>query len=118
MSETAWAALQYETVLARVDGNPVLLRELASMFVVDAPQWLIEIAAAVNQKDVARLKSATHLLRGSLGIFGPSLAHEVARQLETLADSGCLTEGERLLAELETAMQPLQRKVARLVEVS
>jgi len=112
----AHAALNYHTVLARVDGNSALLRELADMFVADAPQWMAEIHRAVVQKNVPRLKSVVHLLRGSLGIFGPSAAYEAARQLETQADSGCLAGAEQICAALEAALHSLQCAVAQLVQ--
>jgi HPt (histidine-containing phosphotransfer) domain-containing protein len=112
----AQAALDYQTLLARLDGNALLLRELVDMFMTDAPQWMEEIRGAIGQKNAPRLKSCVHLLRGSLGIFGPSAAYEAARQLEGLADSGCLAGAERMVAALETALQPLQGAVARLAQ--
>ncbi len=114
--ESAPLALNYQTILARVDGNAALLRELVDMFMADAPQWMGDIHEAVAQKNVPRLKAVVHLLRGSLGIFGPSVAYEAARQLEALADSGCLAGAEPVCARLEKALPLLQRAVSRLVQ--
>jgi HPt (histidine-containing phosphotransfer) domain-containing protein len=111
----AQVALDSQMVLAQVDGNLLLLQELVEMFLADAPRDIEEIREAIGQRDLSLLKTTVHSLRGTLGIFGPSAACEVARQLETLAESGCLAGADDVCSALETAMQPLQRAVAGLV---
>jgi len=75
-------------VLAGLDGNRALLRDLARLFLADYPKQLAEIKVAIQSKDGERLRRAAHALKGSVGNFAAPRAFETARQLEVLGKSG------------------------------
>jgi PAS domain S-box-containing protein len=100
--------------LARVGGDPVLLRELALVFVDAAGQQLDDLRAALARGDAQGVRCAAHALKGSVGTFGARPAFEAAARVERLARSGDLAEAGRACAALEEALASLRPAVAAL----
>jgi two-component system sensor histidine kinase/response regulator len=78
-------------VLARLNGDRKLLRELIAMFLEGSPKMVLRIGKAVAAKDTIQLQQAAHALKGSVGNFAAKEAYEAARKLEMLATDGDLT---------------------------
>jgi HPt (histidine-containing phosphotransfer) domain-containing protein len=95
-----------------VRGDAALLRELIGMFFEDCPQQMGYIRAAVRERDAAGLRSAAHLLRGSIGNFGLSAAYEEARTLEAMGRDGRLDNADVCFATLEAEVARLQTALA------
>lgn len=70
--------------LERVDGDASLLKELAGLFLDEAPQRMAEIRQAITQRDATTLQREAHTLKGSVGNFGARDAFEAARRLENI----------------------------------
>jgi CheY-like chemotaxis protein/HPt (histidine-containing phosphotransfer) domain-containing protein len=95
-------------LLARLEGDETLLRELVGLFLEDTPQRLDRIHDAFVNNDLKMLERATHTLKGSVGNLCAYRAYETAKRLERLAQIG---DGLRItdaLTDLEMEMARLQ----------
>jgi signal transduction histidine kinase/CheY-like chemotaxis protein/HPt (histidine-containing phosphotransfer) domain-containing protein len=95
-------------LLARLEGDETLLRELVELFLEDTPQRLDRIHDAFVNNDLKMLERATHTLKGSVGNLCAYRAYETAKRLERLAQIG---DGLRItdaLTDLEMEMARLQ----------
>lgn len=94
-----------------IGGNERLIHSLAKTFLADAPKTLALIRNAIAKKDHARLASASHLLKGSIAIFGAPKAVAAARDLETLGRERNLVGAESALHALESEFTILQQEL-------
>jgi PAS domain S-box-containing protein len=92
-------------LLAGVDGNRRLLRELVRLFLADCPQRLAEIKEAVRRGDSEALRIEAHTLKGSVGNFAAKHAFAAAQRLEIMGRDGDLAKAgdARMALELELA---------------
>jgi CheY-like chemotaxis protein len=95
-------------VLARVDGDQKLLRELVELFLSECPHLLCSIREAAARRDRKALERAAHTLHGSVSTFSAKAACEAAQRLETMACHGDLTGAEEACAALEAAIERLK----------
>jgi CheY-like chemotaxis protein len=118
-SKLAQAAVPEETrsegvidraaLLAGVDGNRTLLRELVRLFLVDCPQRVTEIDEAVRRGDAEALRIAAHTLKGSIGNFAAKSALEAAQRLEIMGR-------DRDLDSAAAGRMTLESELALLIE--
>jgi signal transduction histidine kinase/DNA-binding response OmpR family regulator len=101
--------IDVEAVLARLDGDQDLFREVAQLFLTDSPGLMEEIARAIAQGDGERLHRAAHALKGAAATFDADAVSAAAATLEALAHSGSASD-------LRQAQQVLQKEVTRLRE--
>jgi HPt (histidine-containing phosphotransfer) domain-containing protein len=94
-----------------IGGNEKLIHSLAKTFLADAPKTLALIRNAIAKKDHAKLTSASHLLKGSIAIFGAPKAVAAARNLETLGRERNLAGAESALHALESEFTILQQEL-------
>jgi CheY-like chemotaxis protein/HPt (histidine-containing phosphotransfer) domain-containing protein len=106
--------LDRAVALERVGGDLELLRELALMFIAEAPSWLEGLVNAVTAGDAAALKRVAHTLKGAVGTFGAKRASDAALRLEELGRKGNLAEAPAALAEAQEAVARLLRALAEL----
>jgi hypothetical protein len=95
-------------------GNEKLMRSLAKTFLADAPKTLTQIRKAIEKEDAAKLARASHLLKGSVAIFGVPKAVQAARELEALGRSGTLQAAAATLSTLESEFAILQNQLNRI----
>ncbi|MCS6859992.1 MAG: response regulator [Abditibacteriales bacterium] len=94
-------------ILARVDGNVELLREIVSLFLNDCPRLMNEVHQAAARRDGQALERAAHALKSAVSLFNAEAAFEAALRLETIAHdvevgapaSPCVEEAIRTLEE-------------------
>lgn len=103
-------------VLARVDGNVQLLRELVTIFVEDCPKWMTDIRAAIQQGDALALRYSAHQLRGSVSNFGTPAAYQSACQLEEAARAGDLSCAAEIYSSLDRAIRRFQGELVQLAQ--
>jgi CheY-like chemotaxis protein len=96
--------LDWEEALARLDGNEVLLQELAALFLEEGTRLMTGIREAISQGEMATLRRAAHTLKGSADLFVAKPTYDAALQLETMANEGDLKEVEDAWSALEEAM--------------
>jgi HPt (histidine-containing phosphotransfer) domain-containing protein len=108
--------LDIKAALEHVAGDRQLLRELAGVFVGEAPQMMGAIRDAMAARDAPRLKRAVHTLKGAAGTFGARAAFDAALRLEKIGGSGDLSEADAAWEELRQAVERLLPVLAGFVE--
>ena len=101
--------IDVERALQALDGNTELLKDLASMFVEDAPILLDQLKAALTDDHPMQARSAVHSLKGLVATFFAKTSVEIAQRLENSAADGNLElffngELERLEACIASVM--------------
>jgi HPt (histidine-containing phosphotransfer) domain-containing protein len=107
--------LNLSELLARVDNDCELLRELIAMCKVEIPRHLSLLHEAAAQADVKNVEKSGHTLKGMLSHLAATRAAAAAGRLEQLGRSGDTTrlrsevaifekEIARLMTELEAHM--------------
>ena len=74
----------HEELLARVENDRELLRDLLTIFKEDFPRQLLALREAVETKDGDRVATAAHTLRGMLSNLAASQAAATAARLEQM----------------------------------
>ncbi len=87
--------------------NSQLLREMATIFLTDAPKTMARIQSAIAVADPEALRAAAHALKGSVGNFSRAAAYESALVLETMGRGGDLSNAESAFRDLEAALRRL-----------
>jgi HPt (histidine-containing phosphotransfer) domain-containing protein len=110
----AGAVLDRAAALAHVGGDPVLLGELAGLFLADCPRLLTALRGALAGENAEGLRVAAHTLKGSLACLGAVPAARQAQQLEGLARGGDLAAAAAALAAVEEALERARPALAEL----
>jgi PAS domain S-box-containing protein len=105
-----------EALLAGVDGNRRLLRELVRVFLADCPQRLAEIKAAVRRGDAEALRIEAHTLKGSVGNFTRKQAFATAQRLEIMGRSGELDKAGEASMVLESELARLTKALTKFTK--
>jgi CheY-like chemotaxis protein/HPt (histidine-containing phosphotransfer) domain-containing protein len=112
LAGTAAEPARLDELLARFDGDHVLLGELAAIFLQEYPTRIGAARAAAERRDAVALEMAAHELKGSAGNFGAAEAVRTAERLETMGRAGDLTGLDGAFAEFERAMSSLTARLA------
>jgi len=107
-------ALSVPDLLAGLDGDHLLLQELATIFLSDYPERLAAIRSAVEQRDAGALQAAAHSLKGSAANFGAPEAVSAAERLESMGRSGDLAGVKDAFTNLTVRMAQLTGEMAGL----
>lgn len=102
-------------VLERLDDDRGLLKELAQIFLRQAPAQLAQIRAAVRSGNVRTLRERAHALKGSAGTLGAVAVFESAARLEQMGREGDLTHSQETYATLEADIARFTSALERLV---
>jgi CheY-like chemotaxis protein len=93
-------AIDMGSVLARVEGDRNLLRELAQIFRAEIPGVLAEIRHCVATGNFAGLERAAHGFRGACGNFGAGGAVRAAHVLELMGRRASFEDVDARVADL------------------
>jgi PAS domain S-box-containing protein len=113
-TEAAEPVFDREAVLARVEGDLELLKEIVELFLGEAPDLLRSIRESLERRDAASLERSAHALKGSVGNFGAKGAYETALKLETMGREADLNGAPETFAELEAKISRLESALATL----
>lgn len=102
------ASLDHEVALARVGGDPELLKEIAVLFLENYQIWLAELREAAAKGDPDAVQRTAHGLKGSVANFGARDAVEASLKIENLCRNHDLTGLPESLASLEAALETLR----------
>ncbi len=97
------------------DVDPELRKELAGLFLEDAPKLLEEIRTAITGHDGPGLKQAAHTLKGSVGVFKDSVAHEAALRMEHLGRDADWDHAGAAWVDLSREVARLSAELATLI---
>ncbi len=99
MEERAYeSSVDLPELLARVEYDRELLREIMDIFHEDFPVLLAELKAALGRGDLHAVRVAAHTLKGMMASLSFNRASASARRVEQLASEFA---PERIPAELE-----------------
>jgi two-component system sensor histidine kinase/response regulator len=101
-------------LLAGVDGNRRLLRELVHLFLADCPLRLRAIREAVRRRDAEALRIEAHTLKGSVGNFAAKQALAAAQRLEIMGRDGDLDKAGAACIALESQLTRLIKALRKL----
>ena len=105
------AASADSSLLARVGGDPKLLRSIVHTFVSDYPAKLRNIKRAIARKDAPALAAAAHAIKGAVAIFGAEDAVESAVELQQMGRQGNLANAPASFGKLDEALARLNAKL-------
>ena|SRR5207248_2706275 len=97
--------LDLSEALARLDGDAVLLAELARLFLEEGPKLLAGLQTAVSQRDVAGIETYAHSIKGSMSCFCATQAHQYAAALERKGRERDLAGVAELLVQLQHELE-------------
>lgn len=100
--------------LERVGGDQELLKEIADLFLEDAPQILAAVRSAVESGDAEGLQRAAHSLKGSVANFGAEEAVRSAYSLEQMGQENNLSGASDALEVLEVELQKVFEGLANI----
>ena len=112
--QTNPSVFDLDEALDRVDGDKVLLSEMAELFLESYPGYLSRIKEAVVQADLTALTQAAHALKGSVGNFTTREPFEVARTLEQLGRQGNIDMASQVVVKLEHVLAQLTPELENL----
>jgi PAS domain S-box-containing protein len=117
-AEPAEGVIDRAALLAGIDGNRRLLREIARLFLADCPQRLAEIKEAIRRRDAVRLGKAAHTLKGSIGNFAAKNAFAAAERLESMGKNAELDTASEAFMKLEYELRLLTEELRKLIRSS
>ena len=91
-----------DDLLPSIGGDKKLLLRMIRTFLRDTPKRLAQIETAIRRNRPENLASVAHVLKGSVGIFGATAAHQYCQQLQELGrgrESSGASQTFRLLKE-------------------
>ena len=94
-------------LLARVEGDMELAKELAQLFLEDYPHRLAELREAMSAHDATALARGAHTLKGVLSTLAAHAACTAAFHLEQLARTGDLSQVSTAYASVENELERL-----------
>jgi HPt (histidine-containing phosphotransfer) domain-containing protein len=101
-------------LLARLDGDRGLLREVAGLLRADGDRLLREMRQALEAGDVGKLERSAHTLKGAVAFFAAPACDDLVRQLEVMGHDNDLTGGPEVLGRLAVEMDRLHAALAAL----
>lgn len=101
------ASINLSELLARVDNDRELLRELLSIFKCEFPDHLRALQNAVAANDAVQAAGVSHALKGMLANLAVTKAAASASRLEQLARAGEFSSLVDALAAFEKDVQGL-----------
>jgi len=101
------ASINLGELLARVDNDRELLRELLSIFKREFPEHLRALQNAVAANDAVQAAGVSHTLKGMLANLAVTKAAASASRLERLARAGEISSLGDALAAFEKEVQGL-----------
>jgi two-component system, sensor histidine kinase and response regulator len=113
-ADQAHEVIDRTALLAGMDGNRQLLRELVRLFLADCPQGLADIKEAIRRGDAGALGRAAHTLKGSVGNFEAKNAFMAAQRLETMGRDGDLDNAGKALVTLESELRLLTAELEKM----
>jgi PAS domain S-box-containing protein len=113
-ADQADGAIDHTALLAGVDGNRRVLRELVRLFLADCPRRLAEIKEAIRRGDAGALGRAAHTLKGSVGNFAAKSAFAAAQRLEIMSGDIDLENVDKACVTLESELALLSEELRKL----
>jgi CheY-like chemotaxis protein len=100
------------TMVERLDNDEEIAREIADIFVESSVALMAELTAAIPRGDTEVVHSRAHSIKGSAGNIGATALQHLAAAVESAGRDGRLDEIERLLPQLQAALDQVNGVLA------
>ena len=94
-----------DVMVARLDHDEEIAREIAGIFVESSKALYAELAGAIPQRDPDLVRARAHSIKGSAGNIGADALQELAAAMERAGRDGDLDEARRLLPDLQAHLE-------------
>jgi len=111
----ATIAVDFDQLQSACGGDAGMMRELADLYFQQAGEILPALEEAINHNDAVPVNNLAHKLAGSSLACGMSAVVPSLRQLEGGAKAGHLNGARELLADVNTQMVDVRRRVPDLL---
>jgi PAS domain S-box-containing protein len=108
------SAVDGTALLAGLDGNRRILRNMVKLFRADAPLRVSEMQKAIARNDPGALEKAAHTLKGSVGNFAAKKAFGIAKELEFAGKNKDFAAASRLISVMESELAQLGKELQEL----
>ena len=99
------AAINIDELKEIMDNDSELIQECFAEFLMDFPNLISEIKAAVEHKDYEGIDAAAHKLKGTLRYLAAEKAAAAAQAVENMGKQQDIEAKDERLAALEAACQ-------------
>ncbi|HUK53654.1 MAG TPA: Hpt domain-containing protein [Candidatus Binatia bacterium] len=107
--------LDRQAMLATVEQDLGLLRELVEIFLSASAAQLAELRAGIRERDADAAERAAHTLRSAVLNFGGLRVAQAARAVEVAARANRLDQARRLLPQLEAEIAQVCQALSRFL---
>jgi two-component system sensor histidine kinase/response regulator len=107
--------LDWTPFFKRVGDDPEKLKQIVGAFELEASKSMIEIRAAIERGEAARMGRSAHSLKGAIGVFSKATAFEAAQVLESMGQMGDLTDVQDAFKTLENEVHQLKTALTAIV---
>ncbi len=100
--------------LKMLEDDEEFLKELAEIFINDAPEQMSEIKEAVISRNNEALEKSAHKLKGAVANFGRNTTTDTAFKLERMAKENKLDGAEEVYGSLVKDIENLMNALSAL----
>jgi len=108
------AAFDRDGLLERLGGDEDLLRQIAEVFLKDAPEQMLSLKDAIQKGDATLAERLAHTLKGASANVGANVLQELAAQMEITGKEGDLNRAQKLLETTMREYETLKRNITNL----
>ncbi len=105
-----------DDALKMFEGEEEFLKELAEIFINDAPEHMSEIEEAVNCRNSEALVKSAHKLKGAAANFGKNVTTDTAFKLETMGREHNLDGVEKVYDNLVKDIENMVNVLKEFIE--
>lgn len=100
----------------RLDGDFVLFKELAGLFLSDFPRLLGNIEEAIKNKNPEKIGKSAHTLKGAVANFSAERAFIAAFNLEKIGKNNELEKADAAFRDLAEEIEAMKEALKIMVE--
>ena len=113
MADHPASGIQYAALLARVEGDQELAKELLEMFVTGGSKYLADIRAAIENYDIHNARNAALQLSGAARNIGADTLAAISQEMDDV-DAARIDDAKTIYRNLQRAIEQLQEYAASL----
>ena len=106
--------INIESITHNCGGDPVLVAELAQLFLEECPSYILLLDQAMSERSSEAVGFAAHRLRGSLALFDLKPALEAATRLEAMSANKQFAVTPEAVAALKVELMQAESDIRSL----
>ncbi len=104
-----------DVLIEHSGGDLELARELAAVFVREAPGWLAQLKSAVIAEDSKAVRRVAHMIKGAASQCGGTAVRDCSLSLERLGEGADLTQAPVFTNRLANALSELDAELEKFI---